>query len=156
MVFKTICKNSLVFYFTIFVPVLRTKRNIAFIFSTLAMMVLLLHGMMPHHHHNAEAEKCNLEEHITLDNNTVINHTESLCSMVTCCEDHQSSAEQVHVCNLNVASSKQISIELIAVFKSFTFQNRTTQTKRVIVLNSNSFTPSIFSEVWSLRAPPLG
>jgi len=135
--------------------VLKTKRNIAFIFSTLAMLVLLLHGMLPHHHHDAEAEKCNVEEHLTLIDYTSSNYENTIGCITYCCENNHSNTEQAHACTLNVAASKQVSIELIAVINSFTFQNRTTQFKRLNIENSDSFTPSIFSEVRSLRAPPL-
>lgn len=156
MVSKTICKISEVFIFTIFVTVLKLKRHIALFFSSLAMMVVLLHGMMPHHHHNAEAEKCKVEEHLTLAEHELINPSDALCSLTNCSEDHQSNADQPHVCTLNIAASKQVSVELITVLTSFTFQNRTTQPEHRFVPVSDLFTPSIFSQVRSLRAPPRG
>jgi hypothetical protein len=155
LISKTICKNSEVFIFTIFVTVLKLKRHIALFFSSLAIMVLLLHGMMPHHHHNSEAEKCKVEEHLTVAGQELINPSEALCGLTNCSEDHQSNAGQPHVCTLNIAASKQISVELVAVMTSFSFQYRTTQTEHWFLPVSDLFTPTVFSEVRSLRAPPV-
>jgi len=140
--------------FTIFVIVIKTKRHIALILSSLAMLALLLHGTLPHHHHDSENEKCGIEEHLNLHSQSNSGNFNSYC-ITSCCEDHQSNAEQAHVCNLNVEASKQISLELIAVIQSFTFQNYAKQVRLHFLPKANLFTSSLLYEVLSLRAPPL-
>lgn len=119
------------------------------------MLALLVHGIIPHHHHNAEAEKCNLEEHYA-----ALHHAEKSSTFIsseTCCEDHHSNEPGTHACHLNVAVSKQLSLTLLAVVvNSFTFQNNGDQPKTIFYSYSEPFIASGFSEVRSLRAPPLG
>ncbi len=157
MLFKQYAKQSLfcLSCFAIFVIVLSTKRNIAFAFSTLAMLMLLVHGMFPHHHHDSEAEVCNLESHLTTQFQETNSHFTILYGETNCCENHQENSVQAHICNFNVAASKQVSVELIAVIQSFTFQYRTTKSEHRFLPAPDLFIPPVFSEVRSLRAPPL-
>jgi hypothetical protein len=132
--------------------VIRTKQYIALPFSLLAMLALLLHGIIPHHHHNAEAEKCNLEEHYA-----ALHHAEISSTFTTevCSNDQHSNEQQAHVCTLNVAASKQISVTLFAVISSCSFIKKVSGPEVHFLQYSEHFIPSTSPEVRSLRAPPL-
>lgn len=126
----------------------------ALIFSTIAIVSLLIHGMVPHHHHNIETENCHAEAGLS-GSNQLDKFTDTFSELTSCCENHTSEQAEKHVCNLNVAASKQVSIELTAVFLSFAFRYESTQATPDYGSIPDLFTPSVFSEVRSLRAPPL-
>lgn len=117
------------------------------------MLALLAHGIIPHHHHNAEAEKCNLEEHYA-----ALHHAEKSITYISsevCCDDQHSNEKQPHACNLNVAASKQISVILVAIFSSISFHKKVSQPEELFLQYSEQLIPSTSPEVQSLRAPPL-
>lgn len=117
------------------------------------MLALLLHGIIPHHHHNAEAEKCNLEEHYA-----ALHHAEKSSDYTTsevCSNEQHSNEQQAHVCTLNVAASKQISVTLFAVISSCSFIKKVSEPEVHFLQYSEHFIPITSPEVQSLRAPPL-
>lgn len=134
---------------------MKIKQYIDVFLSSVAMLALLLHGIIPHHHHDTESEKCNLEEHsqsIQHFANSIQSNTFN-CD-INCCEDSPSHSH-AHVCNLNITSSKQATITLLAVIKSFNFQKKSIQSEVFIFPDSRPFTTSNLPEAKSLRAPPL-
>jgi hypothetical protein len=134
------------------------KQKIAVFFSSVAMLALLLHGFIPHHHHDSETEQCNLETEQLFSGDHSCNSYLSFNSETNFCADLQHSGHShAHVCNLNVDDSRQTSITLLAVLiKTFTLQEGATLPVTIFSQDSESFIPSNFYEVRSLRAPPLG
>lgn len=117
------------------------------------MLALLLHGIIPHHHHTAEAEKCNLEAQCPS-----LHHTEkgsTLSVSEVCPDERHANEQQVHACNLNVAASKQISLTLFVIPGNTSFSKKEIQPEVHFLQYSEQLIPSASPEVRSMRAPPL-
>lgn len=136
---------------------IRIKQNIAVIFSSVAILALLLHGIIPHHHHDSESENCRIEEQSAScqscthhsgpaehGNNHHIDH------------QHSDSQQHAHVCNLNGEKIKNVSNSLVAVISCVTFQEKVTEQRPQIPQYSEPFSASPPPELHQLRGPPLG
>ena len=131
--------------------VLKIKRNIALFFSSIAILALLIHGILPHHHHDIETDKCHTD--INLSSHELISNI--FCTINSCCEDHNSNSPEAHVSNMNFAPSKQISISLLAVINYFRFKQQTIQPKILYFQDFDLLYTSNSLEFKPLRGPPL-
>ena len=131
----------------------KLKKHIALISMSLALLSLLLHGMVPHHHHDVEADRCNMEMHATgLSSALDISCTDVSCEM---CSDKSAESTKEHACTMNASASKQLSVALAIVVGFVTFQDERNEEDVRFPLYSEPFCTCVFSEVRSLRAPPV-
>lgn len=132
------------------------KKHIALLFSSLAMLALLLHGFVPHHHHDFETDFCQLDT--SLPDVCACEHSDEnfhygnqLCES----SDNESHSHP-HICNFNSEKIKNVPISLIAVVKVLaTPLNDNTKLVHQSIY-TELFTASPPPESYLLRAPPLG
>jgi hypothetical protein len=134
----------------------RLKKHIALFLSSLAMLALLLHGIVPHHHHDFETDFCQLEATQSTDcacDHSVesVHHGDQFCQT-----SHSESHSHPHICNFNSEKIKNVPICLVAVVKvvATPFINNNKQVH--LTKYFEYFTASPPPESNLLRAPPLG
>lgn len=132
------------------------KKHIALILSSLAMLALLLHGIVPHHHHDFETDFCQLDSSQT--SVCACDHSiESAHSGNQLCESSDNeSHSHPHICNFNSEKIKNVPISLNAVVK--VLASPLADTTKLVHQSKYTelFTASLPPESYLLRAPPLG
>lgn len=133
----------------------KLKRNISLVFSSIAILVLILHGIIPHHHHHADESYCSLDAHSS-DCNSEHSHENTIdFNEASCCESEHQGHSQSGVCSINIEASKHVSINFIAVFTSssnigFVFTKAISFYKYLRI-----FVKTLFYDSFSLRGPPV-
>lgn len=125
----------------------------AVVFSGIALLALLLHGMLPHHHHTAETENCNQEIAVSEHHHDSDHQYSPDTEVSDCCQD--GTPVETHVCTLNITASKQVSINLLAVIKILFFNFKISGKQIHFLPDSHPFIASNLPELNSLRGPPL-
>jgi len=76
---------------------MKPKQKIALVFSTIAMLAMLLHGILPHHHHDSATEICNTELAQCSHHESTDHSSDVSFSQVNCCETHSSPPTHTHL-----------------------------------------------------------